>query len=430
MLATVFPTSAGRSCDELRQLLGPVAIAAERASAEIDAFRALQDESGAVVGNLEAATLLLDSILDSVTQACNGLGQEHFARALAADIANWKTTGIDRAPKFDRTRDAYVPPASGGPTLFAGPVLATNGPAPRGYFFELFLAWREEPHECDIISQKWPHPKNKCQSTRLITSSHGFSRGNCIVFFPENIAASTALTGQQYALFFFNKFHLIYNAQTMPEVKRLLDLNGSTSMKESWASAELNEASCYNARCVWGYLHDYFHHAGPRPFDEQLHVKLNWFAGLLEEIKVDAQTALLCMEGDVPYGEAVLEFILFERMFRYPQQPDASRNFDSATGVLLYEWLRGCEAITSTPSGSLTIDRPKLSAGLESLVREVLALESDPNDTRYKSRAKDFVRRFLPESEVGARFSTPRRFNEEVGIAPRDELLDFSSLGY
>ena len=363
-----FPAPAGRSLAALRRLLGPVAEAAMQAAAAFDALRPLQDASGAVTGDPVLAARRLDGAVAAVRAAAGLLGQEAFAAALAADVAAWRAAGLATPPLFDRTRDAYRPPAGDAPTLFAGPVLATNGPVPRGHFLELFLAWREEPAECKAVAADRPHPKNTCQSTRLIIASRGFAEGNCIVFFPENVAARGALAGQDYALFFFNKFHRIYREQTLPEVRRRFGPSDLLTGAADWVSGTLDEATCYRARCVWGYLHDCFHHRGPRPFDEQMHVKLTWFAGLLEEIKVDAETALACLDGAVPHGEAILQFVLFERMLRYPRQPDATRNFDSATGVLLYEWLRDREAIRPAGGGRLTLDRGRLAEGLRALV--------------------------------------------------------------
>ncbi|MEQ8965570.1 MAG: DUF6421 family protein [Azospirillaceae bacterium] len=427
---SVFPEPAGHDLPSLRRRLGPITEAAARAAAAFDALRPLQDASGAVTGDRAKAAELLETAVDGVRQAARLLDQEAFASALAADVAAWRSTGLATPPLFDRTRDAYRPPAGNGPTLFAGPVLATNGPAPRGHFLELFLAWRDEPAECDAVAGDWPHPKNKCQSTRLILASRGFSSGNCIVFFPENIAAAGAPTGQDYALFFFNKFHRIYHEQTLPELRRLFGPADRLTGAGNWVSGTLGEAACYRARCVWGYLHDCFHHRGPRPLDAHLHVKLNWFTGLLEEIKVDAETALACLDGAVPHGEAILQFVLFERMLRYPRQPDATRNFDSATGVLLYEWLRDKGAIHPAEEGRLAIDRSRLADALAALVDEVLRLEMIGDDSRYKTEARTLVRGLLPEGASGERFAVPARFAADIGLTARPETLDFESLAY
>lgn len=39
----------------------------------------------------------------------------------------------------------------------------------------------------------------------LITGSEGFAQGNCLVFFPENVAAHHKITEQPYAMVFYNK---------------------------------------------------------------------------------------------------------------------------------------------------------------------------------------------------------------------------------
>jgi hypothetical protein len=304
-------------------------------------------------------------------------------------------------------------------------------PAPRGHFLECFLAYREEPEECLRLERGYPHPKNKCQSARLVYGSKGIQEGNCIVFFPENIAAQKKVHHQDYALFFFNKFRAIYLSFTVPAAEQLFGPRDLITGEDRWRSIALSPEACYRARCVWGYRHDYHHHCGPRPFDENLQVKLNWFVGLLEEIKVDCQTMLTCLMPEVPFGVEVFEFALFERMLRYPQQPDCTTNFDAGTGVLLFEWLFRSGAIKARGGQGLELSRDGVVAALKALVERIEELEHITDDAQYKVRAKAFVRTLVPEGEQpGERFRLPDAYRAHVGLKPSSRILSFADMAY
>jgi hypothetical protein len=398
----------------------------------VDRFRELQLPSGAVSGAHEQALGLLDRIVPLVTATATAAGVPGLGEAFAADTREWCARGLDQVPTYDRTLDVYRPPKGDGVTFFCAPLLATNGPAPRGHFLECFLAYREEPEVVTRLERDYPHPKNKCQSARLVYGSRGMREGNCIVFFPENIASARKVQSQDYALFFFNKFNDIYLSFTRPAVERLFGTKDLLTSEEGWRSFSLSPEAFYQARCVWGYLHDYHHHRGPRPFDENLQVKLNWFVGLLEETKVDCQTMLTCLHPEVPYGIEVLEFALFERLLRYPQQPDCTTNFDAGTGVLLFEWLLSQGAIRPRPGqAGLELERAALVGALEALIERVEALERISDDARYKAEAKAFVRTFVPEGEAaGHRFRVPDAYRAHVGLQPSPRVLSFETLAY
>jgi hypothetical protein len=397
----------------------------------LDRFRELQAPNGAVMREHDEALRLLERIIPLVATTAAAAQVPGLDEAFAADTHEWRARGLDQQPTYDRTLNAYRPPRGDGVTFFCAPLLATNGPAPRGHFLECFLAYREEPEDCLRLEQDYPHPKNKCQSARLLHGSKGIREGNCIVFFPENIAAASKVQSQDYALFFFNKFSDIYLSFTMPAVERLFGPRDLLTGEERWRSLALSPEAFYRARCVWGYLHDYHHHRGPRPFDENLQIKLNWFVGLLEETKVDCQTMLTCLKPEVPFGIEVLEFALFERMLRYPQQPDCTTNFDAGTGVLLFEWLLSQGAIRPRAGQGLDLDRTALVTALEALIARVEALEHITDDARYKAEAKAFVRTLVPEGEQpGHRFRVPENYRTHIGLQPTHRILSFDSLAY
>jgi Family of unknown function (DUF6421) len=392
----------------------------------VDAFRLGQDATGRVINPDTGSREQLTRIKETACAVFEALGLTEQKRAWEADIADWLAAGLDSIPYFDRTRDSFEPPANGGSMFFIAPFLSTNGPEPVGRRLDFFLATREEPEELHELYDLFPHPKNACQSVRLVGGSAGLMTGNCIVFFPENVQARTKVQQQSYAIFFFNKFHKIYGTHTRGAVNDALG-----HPPDQWTSFDLDPVACYHARCVWGYLHDYYHHQGPRPFDTNIAVKLNWFVGLLEEVKVDCQTIISCLTEPVPYGREVAEFAIFDRIFRYPLHPENERNFDSGTGVLLFEYLRSAGVITAEAGDQVLLDWGSLVPALENLVGQIEALERRvETDDEYKDVALQFVRGYMPENVPPLKFA----FTADQEILRRGNaaatILNFGDLPY
>lgn len=366
----------------------------------VNAFRRRQALDGSVSEPGEADLRLLEEIVETAAAVYGELGREEQAAALREDAAGWRAAGLDTVPDFTRTRDAFVSPADGELAFVVAPIRTTNSHPPVGQRMECFLTRRHEPRTLSKIAGRYPHPKDNCQATRLVAGSDGFAVGNCIVFFPENVAAVDKPRGQSYALFFFSKFRRIHETYALPAARAVL-----TPESMPTASAGLDPETCYEARATWGYLHDRFHYEGRWPIDQHVAVKMDWFVGVLEELKVDAKAMRACAGGDVPYADEQIAMILLERVFRYPLASDATRNFDSGTGVFLFSWLRERRALL--PVGDrYELDVPRAVSAMDDLVAEVEALEArvrDPDD--YRAQAKAMVRGQLAEGTEGARYS-------------------------
>ena len=70
-----------------------------------------------------------------------------------------------------------------------------------------------------------------------------------------------------------------------------------------------------------------------KPFHLHIQAKMNFFAGILEEVKVDCQAILTLWERQYDGWEEIIEFVLYERLLRYPSQHNATRNFDSGQAI-------------------------------------------------------------------------------------------------
>lgn len=353
-------------------------------------FRSSQTSTGVISNDVEKKKMILFELLNNCDELSKYLpNSKGIIQAFKEDVNNWIKLGLDKKPSFDSTILKYQPPLNGDFSFFIGVIKNQNSVPPRGYFLEFFFVQREEPVCNNILYKLYPHPANICISSKLITGSTGFKDGNCVVFFPENIISNNKIEKQNYALFFFNKFRYIYSEITLPRVSILIqDFKLIKSNK-------LNERDFYFARCVWGYLHDYFHHQGVKPFNEFLYLKMNWYVGLLEEIKVDCQTAIECLSNtEIPFRREVFEFIIFDRMFRYTCQDDFEYNFDSGTGFLLFNFLLEGNAL-QFKSDQIVIDEPLIKIALNKLILDICNIESENDEDLIKQMCEQYVGRYL-----------------------------------
>lgn len=344
---------------------------------------------GATAGSDEEIRFAVDALRTAV-ENLHGLMPEQQIAATCENLRAWQEAGCEGVPQFDSTRDAVPAPEDGEAAAFVGPVTLPNSDR-HDVHIEAFSVIRQDPDSTPLLQATYPHPKAVFQSTRLLSASRGLREGNCVVFFPENIPAATRCTDQNFAWFFFNRHTEIY-AHTLAITERLCGPGSPFTGEDELVSAEVDPEDTYQARCVWGYLHDYFHHTGPRPLDQHLAIKTTWRPGLLEELKVDMKSAIACFEEEVPYGEIVFEYILLERLFRYPAQPEPLRNFDAGTGFALGTWLASQGLFTQDDQGRRVLGaKARIVESVRELVRQIEEIEATQDDAAYRSGAVDFL---------------------------------------
>lgn len=391
----------------------------------INIIKSYQSKDGSIIDDkvyIEKTLYILNEKVSYIYKATNN---EILARSFEQDIQNWIDTGLEYKPDFINSLETLNAPNNHELVMFVGPVKCPNGPKPTGYFFESILAQRYEPQLLKEIEKILPHPGSGCQSCKLITGSNGVIEGNCIVFFPENISTKEKINNQSFAVFFFNKFQKIWMNETIKRANILID-------RSSWVSTTLAPEDCYTVRSIWGYLHDYFHHKGPSPLSENLQSKMNFHSGILEEIKVDCEAILTLDKYSLPYKNELLEFVILERLIRYPGQPDALTNFDAGTGYFLFEWLlKNGNSLKINKAENLEINFELMFDDITKLVKEIVSIEKIDDDDEYKESAKSLVMKYLPNGEGDARFSTPKSYeNLTDKIKATTGNLDFKIMSY
>ncbi|MCY7858110.1 DUF6421 family protein [Bacillus sonorensis] len=376
----------------------------EKIVPQVHELQTYQNEKGEIAENRERAKQLLLQLSEDAGMIYEAVDLQDAASAFKEDVQDWISRGLGETPYFDRLLTAYRPPQDQEATFFLAPVVTPNGPHTKGCFFEAFFAVRDEPAMMKPIEEELPHPENGCQSLKLITGTKGFTEEKCIVFFPENVKTKEKITSQTFAIFYFNKFYQIYHEDTLKRAKAIFE-------NVSFKSANISPESTYEARVLWGYLHDYYHHCGKKPFHKHIHAKMNFFAGILEEIKVDCQSILALSQRQYKDWEEIIEFVLFERLLRYPSQHNATQNFDSGTGFFLFSWLiENGRSIQRGKEKPVSFDLSLCMDDLKKLVAEIEELEEIEDDIEYKKEAERYVRQYLPPGNKGERFSVPPQY--------------------
>lgn len=389
--------------------------------------------NGAIERSLAWSPDIRASVRTAAEMACavaDRLGRRDYGEALLADSERWLAAGVDTVPDFSRSRDVMLEPVNGEGFFFWGPLRVPNAAGRGGWYFESFLCLADTPQGAgfDALTRDFPHPKNICTPTHLLAGTPGVSRGNVVVFFPENIAAAAVPKKQELALFFFNKHKDIYEGTTIPTWEAI----GAGDFL--CLSRGMDERVMYEARCVWGYLHDYYHHQGVRPFDENIAIKTQFMPGLVEELRVDASAFIAASEEVVVHGREVAEFILLERLFRYPQEPDWSRNFDAGSGLVWMAALHEAGALM-VRDGRMVIDRGGAVEASRALVGRIESIEQ-LDDGAFRKAARALVEGYLSVGTTpAARFGMPAflegtGFSQMIGGArPLDFRFRSGSLG-
>lgn len=361
----------------------------------VNKIRALQGVDGCVDLSCGIATPLVIALRDRLNMYRESLKASSLIDAIVCDLDMWMRAGLNSKPYFDNTLNSFSVPQDGGRMFLMAPVRATNGPSPEGYHLELVSGIRRESRYLSEASEFTDGYIAPFQCIDLGVSSTGFSDGNCIVLFPESVLSYGGVDRQGFAMFFFSKFRDIFFGQTLPEVVRIFG-HASKFLFGGLKSSFLSEQDLYDARCLWGYYHDYMHHTGPRPLDKNLYIKMNWYAGLLEEAKVDLKVFLMLVGRRPRFWMEISEFILMDRMFRYPIDVAKRMTFDAGTGVFIFDAFFKRGAIKKVGC-NIEVDMDALVEAAVDVVVEIERLERLPDD-EYLGAAKSYVLSLLGES--------------------------------
>jgi hypothetical protein len=409
LLATVKLPSAGTD------LLSEVAHLDGRVVPLVHELQRYQHADGSILPRHRAAAGTALSVLREQLHG-SALFPGRSRAAFDHDLAAWRAADLESSPRFDASRDAIEGPEDKELALYAGPAFMPNSGSVAP-LFQLVLIMRDEPESLSEVRDRYPHMDSACQSTRVLTGSLQAREGLCVVLFPENIPAATAVTRQKFAWFFMNKHIPVYQ-WTLDRIRRRC---GDSLFAEGdpLASPRLDDEGMYDTRCCWAHLHEHHHQVGPRPLASNLALKTQRYTGLLEELKVDCQSMQACQrDAALPYRLEVLEFVLFDRLFRYPCAADALSNDDAGAGILLGTWLLRHGVLTGRDGRVQLASRAETVRAVDALVSEILALE-ELDEAQYLKSAENFTLSVLdPPQRAGEMYAKPADWLSSVFAGP------------
>jgi|GEM_PF-1225805 len=361
----------------------------------VDLIRSRQSMDGSIQNPQHEDYIFVNHLTEILKQGASYINElsPKLLAAILNDVTCWIQNGLERRPFFDSTLAAFEYPPDGGTFFFLAAMRATNGPQPEGLRIEIVYGIRQETSYLEEASRHTHGYIAPFQCIQLEKASEGFRSGNCIVLFPESVAAVNKVKKQGFALFFFSKFFEIYQNQTLPEIERLFG-TGNNVIFESLKSKKISEAETYDARCLWGYYHDYVHHTGIRPLDKNLYIKQNWFTGLLEEVKCDLTVVRLMQKSRPSFWMEIVEFVLFERIFRYPKNSEKNITFDAGTGILIFEIFFKNGVLKKCENGYLEFSPEGIEECINLIIADIEKLEQLP-DEDYIAAAKIYVQKHL-----------------------------------
>lgn len=235
-------------------------------------------------------------------------------------------------------------------------------------------------------------PSN-AQPIIIIDCTDGFKGPRSVALFPENFDSRIPPGEHAPVLYFMDKFIQRFERITLDFLSKglinsepfcnIIDL--STSQKMELASG-------------WVVMHEHFHAKGALPLQQSLSAKSSRSSAALEELRVDILSILAAHSQVVSWnrslGERLAQFILAERLLRYPIEAHPRDDYDARSSVLLACLLRRFGVLDWTRE-KLRIDQGSLIRGLKEISIEIDKLECSikhlPAD-KQKTSLVEFVR--------------------------------------
>lgn len=166
-------------------------------------------------------------------------------------------------------------------------------------------------------------------------STVGFKNPLAVAIFSENYKNAVPKPHHK-AYYFVDKFVSRFNTFTKPAIKEVLTTNVFDDLLHA------DNETLQRAAVIWVYLHEHFHRKGFLPIPTYLSEKSTRNAGALEELRVDLLACLaLSRENQTNQDVRVaFQFILAERLIRYPLQADPRHNYDARSSIAFFKWLQ------------------------------------------------------------------------------------------
>ena len=241
----------------------------------------------------------------------------------------------------------------------------------------------------DELSAKFP--SNTCPIV-LEHNSAGFDARVVVALFPEN-HIDNLQEHDDRIFYFIDKFVERHERITRKMIRHVVR-PGDMPLIAHASQADIERAASH-----WVWLHEYHHRQGHLPLPKWLSLKsLKPLAGL-EELRVDLSGLLVCLHDKrlpVELAQMTYQFILSERLLRYPVEGSQKPNYDAVASQVLFQYL--------TRHGGLAVEKgvialqPELPAVLAAFLAEVTAIErtiAERTPQQVQQALLDFVHTYV-----------------------------------
>jgi len=181
------------------------------------------------------------------------------------------------------------------------------------------------------------------------------------------------------AYYFIDKFVDRFKSITLPEILRSWSPTAFPDLQEA------DDTALYSASATWVTMHEAYHRLGYLPIPEFLYEKSTRNGGGAEEMRVDLLSCVKLgrqMAHD-PEAQLAFQYILAERLIRYPLQSPPSENYDARASVALFSYL--CRKGVIARRGDLLY----FEGGFERLISALLSIVVRITSLEYRLLSSD-----------------------------------------
>lgn len=215
------------------------------------------------------------------------------------------------------------------------------------------------------------YPSSHAAPVLVDACTDGFKDPLAVAVFGENYI-DASLSEEHRAYYFIDKFVDRFQRYTRPRIEELWS---PTSFSNLLAA---DTDTLIQSNAIWVHMHEYHHRSGFLPLPKHLNDKSTRNGAGAEELRVDIFSilALSKLTADDPIIRTAQQYILAERLIRYPLQASPESNYDARSSVALQSYLTR-HGVISKRGGKLYFEGgfERLLWALSSLAAKITALE-------------------------------------------------------
>jgi hypothetical protein len=169
--------------------------------------------------------------------------------------------------------------------------------------------------------------------------SQGLTPEVMVALFPENwrFKNKIKLENDDRVFYFNNKFVDRFFKYSIPILSQCTEKNSFSSLRN------IDRKKVRELVTLWTWMHEHHHHEGALPLPESLPYKNDRSSAAFEELRVDMGaisnlSKIKWMNNEEK--KSAMEFILCERLLRYPIQNPPSESYDAIGSQMIFQFLK------------------------------------------------------------------------------------------